>query len=24
VCGTPIVMELAAGRKLYYCPVDQT
>ena len=20
VCGTPIVMELAAGRKLYYCP----
>ena len=23
VCGTPIVMELAAGRKLYYCPVDQ-
>ncbi len=24
VCGTPIVMELAAGRKLYYCPKDQT
>jgi endonuclease-8 len=24
VCGTPIVMELAGGRKLYYCPVDQT
>jgi endonuclease-8 len=24
VCGTAIVMELAAGRKLYYCPVDQT
>ena len=24
VCGTPIVMELAAGRKLYYCPTDQT
>lgn len=24
VCGSPIVMELAAGRKLYYCPVDQT
>jgi len=23
VCGTPIVMELAAGRKLYWCPVDQ-
>jgi endonuclease-8 len=23
ICGTPIVMELAAGRKLYYCPVDQ-
>jgi DNA-formamidopyrimidine glycosylase len=23
VCGTPIVMELAAGRKLYYCPHDQ-
>jgi len=23
VCGTPIVMEMAAGRKLYYCPVDQ-
>jgi endonuclease-8 len=23
VCGTPIVMELAAGRKLYFCPVDQ-
>jgi endonuclease VIII len=23
VCGTPIVMELAAGRKLYYCPTDQ-
>jgi endonuclease-8 len=23
VCGTPIVMEIAAGRKLYYCPVDQ-
>ena len=23
VCGTPIVMELAAGRKLYYCPKDQ-
>jgi len=20
VCGTPIVMEMAAGRKLYYCP----
>jgi formamidopyrimidine-DNA glycosylase len=24
VCGTPIVMEVAAGRKLYFCPVDQT
>jgi endonuclease-8 len=23
VCGTPIVMELAASRKLYYCPMDQ-
>jgi endonuclease-8 len=23
VCGTPIVMEIAAGRKLYYCPHDQ-
>jgi len=23
VCGTPIVMELAAGRKLYYCPSCQ-
>lgn len=23
VCGTPIVMELAASRKLYYCPHDQ-
>lgn len=23
VCGTPIVMEEAAGRKLYYCPTDQ-
>ena len=23
VCGTPIVMEMAAGRKLYYCPIDQ-
>ena len=23
VCGTTIVMELAAGRKLYYCPHDQ-
>jgi endonuclease VIII len=23
VCGTAIVMELAAGRKLYYCPTDQ-
>jgi endonuclease VIII len=23
VCGTAIVMELAAGRKLYYCPKDQ-
>lgn len=23
VCGTPIVMELVAGRKLYYCPHDQ-
>jgi endonuclease-8 len=23
VCGTPIVVELAAGRKLYYCPKDQ-
>jgi endonuclease-8 len=23
VCGTPIVMEIAAGRKLYYCPMDQ-
>ena len=23
ICGTPIVMEIAAGRKLYYCPVDQ-
>ena len=24
VCGTNIVMEMAAGRKLYWCPVDQT
>jgi endonuclease VIII len=24
VCGTPIVMEVMAGRKLYYCPHDQT
>jgi endonuclease VIII len=24
VCGTPIVMEMVAGRKLYYCPRDQT
>jgi endonuclease-8 len=24
VCGAPVVMEMAAGRKLYYCPVDQT
>jgi endonuclease-8 len=23
VCGTPIVMEVAAGRKLYFCPHDQ-
>ncbi len=23
VCGTPIVMEVVAGRKLYYCPKDQ-
>ncbi len=23
VCGTPVVMEMAAGRKLYWCPVDQ-
>jgi endonuclease VIII len=23
VCGTPIVMEIAASRKLYFCPVDQ-
>ena len=23
ICGTPIVMEMAAGRKLYYCPKDQ-
>ncbi|MBC7723659.1 MAG: Fpg/Nei family DNA glycosylase [Burkholderiaceae bacterium] len=23
VCGTPIVMEMAAGRKLYWCPKDQ-
>ncbi|MCU1405693.1 MAG: glycosylase [Glaciihabitans sp.] len=23
VCGTPIVMEVAAARKLYYCPVCQ-
>jgi endonuclease-8 len=23
ICGTPIVMEIAAGRKLYYCPHDQ-
>jgi endonuclease-8 len=23
VCGTEIAMEMAAGRKLYYCPVDQ-
>lgn len=23
VCGTPIVMELVASRKLYYCPTDQ-
>ncbi len=22
-CGTPIAMELAAGRKLYWCPTDQ-
>ncbi|HEY5229531.1 MAG TPA: DNA-formamidopyrimidine glycosylase family protein [Galbitalea sp.] len=24
VCGTSIVMEMAAGRKLYFCPQDQT
>ena len=24
VCGTPIVMEIMASRKLYYCPVDQS
>lgn len=24
VCGTAIVMEVAAGRKLYFCPKDQT
>lgn len=24
VCGTSISMELAAGRKLYWCPTDQT
>ena len=24
VCGTPIVMEMAAGRKLYFCPKDQS
>ena len=23
VCGTPIIMELVAGRKLYFCPTDQ-
>jgi endonuclease-8 len=23
VCGTAIVMEMAAGRKLYFCPTDQ-
>ena len=23
ICGTPIVMEMAAGRKLYFCPKDQ-
>ncbi len=23
VCGTSVVMELAAGRKLYFCPTDQ-
>lgn len=23
VCGTPIAMELAAGRKLFWCPQDQ-
>lgn len=23
VCGTPITMEIAAGRKLYWCPTDQ-
>jgi endonuclease-8 len=23
VCGTPIAMEVAAGRKLYWCPTDQ-
>ncbi|MFP7760738.1 Fpg/Nei family DNA glycosylase [Marisediminicola sp. LYQ134] len=23
VCGTPIRMEMAAGRKLYWCPTDQ-
>jgi endonuclease-8 len=23
VCGTPIAMEMAAGRKLYWCPTDQ-
>ena len=23
VCGTPIAMDLAAGRKLYWCPTDQ-
>jgi endonuclease-8 len=23
VCGTNVVMEMAAGRKLYWCPTDQ-
>jgi endonuclease-8 len=24
VCGTPIVMEVMGGRKLYWCPQDQS
>ena len=24
ICGNPIIMEIAAGRKLYFCPTDQT
>jgi endonuclease VIII len=23
LCGTPIMMEIAAARKLYWCPTDQ-